>query len=35
MRYEGDKIVVLFEKVGYKTLGVEIAVFRGLLRRLD
>ena len=34
MRYEGDKVVVLFDKVGYKTLGVEIAVFRRLLARL-
>lgn len=35
MRYEGDKVVVLFDKVGYKTLGVDIAVLRGLLRRVD
>ena len=35
MRYEGDKVVVLFDKVGYKTLSVEIAVLRGLLRRID
>ncbi|PSB09591.1 recombinase RecQ [filamentous cyanobacterium CCP2] len=34
MRYEGDKVVVLFDKVGYKTLGVEIAVFRRLLAQL-
>lgn len=35
MRYEGDKVVVLFDRVGYKTLGVEIAVLRRLLVRLD
>lgn len=34
MRYEGDKVVVLFENVGYKTLGIEIAMLRGLLRRV-
>lgn len=35
MRYESDKVVVLFDKVGYKTLGVEVAVLRGLLRRVN
>ena len=30
-RYEGDKMVVLFEKVGYKTLDVELVIERGLL----
>lgn len=35
MRYEGDKVVVLFDNVGYKTLGVDIAVLRGLLRRVE
>jgi ATP-dependent DNA helicase RecQ len=33
MRYEGDKIVILFDQVGYKTLGVNIALQRGLLKR--
>ncbi|MBD1912878.1 MULTISPECIES: ATP-dependent DNA helicase RecQ [unclassified Leptolyngbya] len=32
MRYEGDKIVVLFEQVGYKTLGIDVVLFRDLLR---
>ncbi len=31
MRYEGDKIVVLFDTVGYKTLAVEHATEQGLL----
>ncbi|MBE9180663.1 ATP-dependent DNA helicase RecQ [Oculatella sp. LEGE 06141] len=35
MRYEGDKIVVLFEKVGYKTLGLGVVALRGLLRRVE
>ncbi len=35
MRYEGDKVVVLFERVGYKTIGVEISLFRRLLTCLD
>jgi ATP-dependent DNA helicase RecQ len=35
MRYESDKVVVLFDRVGYKTLGVEIAVLRRLLVRRD
>ncbi|OUL32147.1 ATP-dependent DNA helicase RecQ [Nostoc sp. 106C] len=33
MRYEADKMVVLFEKVGYKTLAVEIV--QGLLKQVD
>ncbi len=33
MRYEGDKMVILFDRVGYKTLGVEIALLRGLLKQ--
>lgn len=33
MRYEGDKIVILFDRVGYKTLSLDAAVFRGLLSR--
>jgi ATP-dependent DNA helicase RecQ len=35
MRYEGDKITVLFETVGYKTLGVGMVLLRGLLKRVD
>jgi ATP-dependent DNA helicase RecQ len=31
MRYEGDKIVVLFDDVGYKTLSIEIVTTNGLL----
>lgn len=30
-RYEDDKMVVLFERVGYKTLGVAVVQDRGLL----
>ncbi len=30
-RYEGDKMVVLFDEVGYKTLGVGLVIERGLL----
>ena len=33
-RYEGDKIVVLFDRVGYKTLDVDLVVERRLLRGL-
>jgi ATP-dependent DNA helicase RecQ len=32
MRYEGDRIVVLFEDVGYRTLSLETVQARGLLR---
>nr|WP_290227827.1 ATP-dependent DNA helicase RecQ [Trichocoleus desertorum] len=35
MRYEDDKITVLFETVGYKTLGVGMVLLRGLLKRVD
>ncbi|MBW4489870.1 MAG: RecQ family zinc-binding domain-containing protein [Trichocoleus desertorum ATA4-8-CV12] len=35
MRYEDDKITVLFETVGYKTLGVRMVLLRGLLKRVD
>jgi len=36
IRHEGDKVVVLFEKVGYKTLGVELArLYRHLERIKD
>ena len=31
MRYEGDRIVVLFEDVGYKTLLLSAVAARGLL----
>src|SRR5579883_1075439 len=31
MRYEDDKMVVLFDEVGYKTLSVDIVTERGLL----
>ncbi len=34
MRYEGDKIVILFDNVGYKTLSVMMALLRGLLRKV-
>lgn len=32
MRYEGDKIVILFDKIGYKTLAVGVVQERGLLK---
>jgi ATP-dependent DNA helicase RecQ len=32
-RIEADQVVVLFESVGYKKLGVEIVIERGLLER--
>ncbi|MBW4469564.1 MAG: RecQ family ATP-dependent DNA helicase [Stenomitos rutilans HA7619-LM2] len=35
MRYEGDKVVVLFDEVGYKTLEVGMALLGGLLRQLE
>lgn len=35
LRYEGDKIVVLFEDVGYKTLAVDIVIERNLLEPLS
>jgi ATP-dependent DNA helicase RecQ len=31
MSYEGDRIVVLFEEVGYKTLLLQAVADRGLL----
>jgi ATP-dependent DNA helicase RecQ len=31
MRYEGDRIVVLFEEVGYRTLGLDAVAERDLL----
>ena len=33
MRYEGDRIVVLFEEVGYRTLSLEAVSARGLLEQ--
>ncbi len=33
LRYEGDKIVILFETVGYKTFALELV--QGLLKQLD
>ncbi len=35
MRYEGDKIVVLFDEIGYKTLAVELVTENGLLEAAD
>lgn len=34
MRHEGEKVVVLFDQVGYRTLGITIARLYGLLRRV-
>jgi ATP-dependent DNA helicase RecQ len=34
MRYEGDRIVVLFDDVGYRTLSLEAVAARGLLEPL-
>jgi ATP-dependent DNA helicase RecQ len=31
-RYEGDKITVLFEELGYRTLALPLVVEKGLLR---
>jgi ATP-dependent DNA helicase RecQ len=33
MRYEGDKLVVLFESVGYKTLALDLVLAQGLLEQ--
>jgi len=35
MRYEGDKIVILFDEVGYKTFAVDFVRLRGLLKQAD
>ena len=35
MRYEGDKIVVLFDEVGYKTLALDLVTENGLLAAAD
>lgn len=34
LRYEGDKLFVLFDEVGYKTLAASVVVEQGLLTRL-
>lgn len=34
MRYEGDKITILFDQVGYKTLDIQTALLRRLLQRV-
>lgn len=35
MRYEGDKMVILFDEVGYKTLGIDLVRQRGLLKQAN
>lgn len=35
IRYEGDKVVVLFDQAGYKTLSTTMALLEKLLRRID
>jgi ATP-dependent DNA helicase RecQ len=35
MRYEGDKMVILFDEVGYKTLAVDFVKQRSLLKQVD
>jgi ATP-dependent DNA helicase RecQ len=35
LRYEDDKMVVLFDEVGYKTLSVDIVTERGLLEQVQ
>jgi ATP-dependent DNA helicase RecQ len=35
MRYEGDKIVVLFDTGGYKTLSLQVVTEKGLLTLVD
>ncbi|WP_126579312.1 RecQ family ATP-dependent DNA helicase [Tengunoibacter tsumagoiensis] len=35
LRYEGDKMVVLFDEVGYKTLAIEVVVSRALLTLVE
>jgi ATP-dependent DNA helicase RecQ len=35
MRCEGDKIVILFDEVGYKTFAVDFVRLRGLLKQAD
>jgi ATP-dependent DNA helicase RecQ len=33
MRYEGDKVTILFDSVGYKTLGLDLIRLRNLLQK--
>lgn len=35
LRYEGEKMVILFDQVGYKNLDVQMTILRGLLERLS
>ncbi|NJL35974.1 MAG: ATP-dependent DNA helicase RecQ [Leptolyngbyaceae cyanobacterium SM1_4_3] len=35
MRYEGDKMVILFDDAGYKTLGVDLVLEQGLLKSIE
>lgn len=35
MRYENDKVVILFDQVGYKTLSTMTAVLQGLLKTVE
>lgn len=35
MRYEGDKMVILFDEAGYKTLGIDLVLEQGLLRGVE
>lgn len=34
LRYEGSKLLVLFDEVSYKTLGLDLVLERGLLTRV-
>ena len=35
MRYEGDdKMVILFDTVGYKTLAVDLTIQQGLIKQV-
>ncbi len=34
LRYEGDKVTILFNQVGYKTLDIQTALLRRLLQRV-
>ncbi len=34
MRYEGDRMVILFDSVGYKTLAVDLTIQQGLLKQI-
>jgi ATP-dependent DNA helicase RecQ len=35
MRYEGDKVVILFDQIGYKTIDIQTALLRKLLQRIN